>query len=397
MNRSCKYQSLDKYLTNSDIDLLRKSLLNWFKRDGRHWIPWKLKANGELADPGELLDPYPIWIAEVMLQQTKLGVVLPYWRKWMQVFPTLDALCRADEEDILMLWQGLGYYSRAKRIHQSSKLLMELIGIENSSDLTYWPIDLETWMSLPGIGRTTAGSILSSAFDLPISILDGNLKRVFSRMLASFQPPAKDRVRLWQFSGKLIQSKSPRNVNQALMDLGNSVCTFRNPKCKFCPWKGFCLAYSSSDPKMFPVQEKREPIPFHVIGIGIVLNEGKVLIDKRLNGGSLGGMWEFPGGKQHLGEDIKLTIEREVMEELAIKVDVSEHLISINHSYSHKNLRFIVHICQWIDGEPQPLASQEVRWVEPDQLCNYPFPAANSKIITALINYLKEDRLRKPD
>ena len=133
-------------------------------------------------------------------------------------------------------------------------------------------------------------------------------------------------------------------------------------------------------------------VPFQVIGVGVVLNEaGEVLIDQRLNEGLLGGLWEFPGGKQEQGELIVETISRELREELAIEVTVGEELISVEHAYSHKKLRFVVHLCQWLSGEPQPLASQQVRWVSPEALANYPFPAANARIIAALLDHLNPE------
>lgn len=359
---------------------LREALLAWWHTHGRHQIPWKLTATGEPASPGEQLDPYPIWVAEVMLQQTQVQVVLPYWRRWMAAFPSVEALAAADEHDVLLLWQGLGYYSRARRLHQGAR---QLLGQP-------WPRDLEGWLALPGIGRSTAGSILSSAFDLPFAILDGNVKRVLARLTRSPRPPARALAGFWQLSELVLDPRRPREFNQALMDLGSSLCTPRNPSCGTCPWQGGCAAYAAGDPARYPVKDASKPLPFQVIGVGVVLNgAGQVLIDQRLNEGLLGGMWEFPGGKQEPEEPIEATICRELREELAIEVAVGEELISLEHAYSHKRLRFVVHLCRWLSGEPQPLASQQVRWVDPQELGAYPFPAANAKIIAALLERLQ--------
>ena len=165
-------RSLQLDIPDIDIQDIQKNLLRWFQFNGRHWIPWKLNQNGQSPENCEVLDVYPIMIAEIMLQQTKLKVILPYWEKWMKYFPTIKNLVEASDSEVLLLWQGLGYYSRAHRIHQSSKKLLELIGEENYINPIYWPNDLNTWMSLPGIGRTTAASIISSAFDIPEAILD---------------------------------------------------------------------------------------------------------------------------------------------------------------------------------------------------------------------------------
>jgi len=373
----------------ADAPALRRLLLTWWQQHGRHTIPWKRRADGRPAADGEPLDPFPIWCAEVMLQQTQLQVVLPYWQRWMAAFPTLAALAAAEEHDVLLLWQGLGYYSRARRLHQGARAL---VAAAPPGEAPRWPRDLEGWLALPGIGRSTAGSILSSAFDQPFAILDGNVKRVLARLIASPRPPARELAGFWRLSEQLLDPQRPRAFNQALMDLGATVCTPRHPSCGRCPWQGHCAAYAAGNPADYPVKDAARELPFQVIGVGVVLNdEGLVLIDQRLNEGLLGGLWEFPGGKQEPGEAIEATISRELMEELAITVEVGEQLICLDHAYSHKRLRFVVHLCRWLSGDPQPLACQQVRWVEPAQLSAFPFPAANARIIAALLERLQAE------
>ena len=368
---------------------IQNSLLEWFRANGRSWIPWKLKKDGSIPQLGEHISPYGIWIAEVMLQQTQLKVVIPYWEKWMKVFPTLTSLTEADLENILLLWQGLGYYSRAKRIHQSSKILGEFVGKNSDQDPHSWPNLIDQWVSLPGIGRSTAGSIISSAFDLPTPILDGNVKRVFTRLLATENKSIQYEKKLWEFSSLLISKLRPRDFNQALMDLGAIICTPKKPSCTSCPLQNFCVAYTKYDPHDFPKKEMTKINPLQEIGIGLVFNKnGELLIDKRLESSSMGGMWEFPGGKKHINESIEQTIEREIKEELGILVKVGDKLLSFEHAYTHKKLHFTVHICQWISGEPKPLASQKLLWVFPDKLFDFPFPAANTKIIAELHKHL---------
>ncbi len=377
---------------------LRWLLLAWWQAHGRHAIPWKRRADGRPAADGEPLDPFAIWCAEVMLQQTQLQVVLPYWQRWMAAFPRLEALAAAEEHDVLLLWQGLGYYSRARRLQQGARQLLEAGSASATAPAADpWPRTLEGWLALPGIGRSTAGSILSSAFDLPFAILDGNVKRVLARLIASPRPPARELAGLWQLSELLLDPQRPRAFNQALMDLGATVCTPRNPSCGRCPWQGHCAAYAAGDPAAYPVKDAPRELPFQVIGVGVVRNgAGEVLIDQRLNEGLLGGLWEFPGGKQEPGEAIEATIARELREELAIEAAVGEELIVVDHAYSHKKLRFVVHLCTWLSGEPQPLASQQVRWVRPEQLADFPFPAANARIIAALLERLAADAAADP-
>ena len=368
-----------------------EQLLGWWQTDGRRdpaQKPWMFKSDGTWPLPEDSLSPYGIWIAEVMLQQTQLSVVLPYWQRWIMAFPTVEALAAASLEQVRLQWQGLGYYSRARRLHQAARVLVQ----------QPWPRDLDGWIALPGIGRTTAGGILSSAYNVPEPILDGNVKRVLARLHAHGRPPSRDQHLFWRWSEELLDLRRPRDFNQALMDLGATVCTPRRPGCDQCPWRASCAAYASGDPSGWPVVEERKPLPFQVIGIGVVINEaGDVLIDQRLEEGLLGGMWEFPGGKQEPGEPIEACIARELMEELGIEVSVGEGLITVDHAYSHKKLQFVVHLCRWISGEPQPLASQQVRWVRPEHLKDYPFPAANARIIEALLGRLsRSNQLEGP-
>ena len=373
---------------------LSQSLLAWWEVHGRKdpaLKPWMFTKDGRWPEPHEHLNVLECWIAEVMLQQTQLQVVLPYWERWMEAFPTLERLAEAREHDVLLLWQGLGYYSRARRLLAGAKQLMGQIAPASSMTLSAWPMDLDGWLLLPGIGRTTAGGILSSAFNSPLAILDGNVRRVLARLQAHPKPPARDQALCWQWSEALVASAPgrARDLNQALMDLGATVCTPRSPNCGCCPWQMHCAAYAAGDVERYPVKDTPRAVPFQVIGVGVVLNDaGEVLIDQRLNEGLLGGLWEFPGGKQEQGELIVDTITRELREELAIEVAVGEELISLDHAYSHKKLRFVVHLCQWRKGEPQPLESQQVRWVRPESLADYPFPAANARIIAALLDYV---------
>jgi A/G-specific adenine glycosylase len=371
------------------VPVLRRSLLTWWQLHGRHDIPWKLNRAGSPPADGEPLDPYGIWIAEVMLQQTQLTVALPYWHRWMAALPELGALATADEHEVLLLWQGLGYYARARRLQQGARLLWARA---KAGEGHPWPRDLEGWQALPGIGRSTAASILSSAFDRPAALLDGNALRVLARLTAHPVPPRRALAGFWRLSETLLDQRRPRAFNQGLMDLGATVCTPRSPTCGSCPWSQGCAAYAAGDPARFPVKDHTRPVPFQVIGVAVVLNgRGQVLIDQRLQEGLLGGLWEFPGGKQEPGEPIEATIRRELQEELAIEVEVGEELVVLDHAYSHKRLRFVVHLCRWLLGDPRPLASQQVRWVMPADLDAYPFPAANARIIEALRRRLHAD------
>ena len=173
------------------------------------------------------------------------------------------------------------------------------------------------------------------------------------------------------------------------MDLGTIICTPKKPSCFSCPIQNYCVAFTKYDPDDFPIKEMTKKKPLQEIGIGLVFNKnGELLIDQRLESSSMGGMWEFPGGKKTSDESIEKTIERELKEELGILVKVGAKLLSFEHAYTHKKLYFTVHICDWISGEPKPFASQKLLWVSPDKLFDFPFPAANTKIISELHKHL---------
>jgi A/G-specific adenine glycosylase len=344
---------------------LRRSLLAWYAAHGRT-LPWR-----------QTTDPYAIWVSEIMLQQTQVKTVIPYYQRWLDQFPTVAALAAADQQQVLKVWQGLGYYARARNLHQAAQQVMEQGG--------EFPTALEAVMALPGVGRTTAGGILSAAFNQPVPILDGNVKRVLSRLVASPVPPNRAINQLWQLSEQLLDPQQPRDFNQALMDLGATLCTPKNPACLLCPWNQHCRAYQTNMQNQIPVSESRTPIPHKQIGVAVIWNDQRqILIDRRRAEGLLGGLWEFPGGKIEPGETVEDCIRREILEELGIEIEVGAHLITIEHAYSHFHVTLNVHHCRYVSGEPQPIECDEVRWVEVSELEQYPFPVANIKIIQAL-------------
>ncbi len=353
-------------LPNFAISELRQDLLHWYARSGRD-LPWR-----------QTRDPYAIWISEIMLQQTQVKTVMPYFDRWMRQFPTIAALATADLQTVLKLWEGLGYYARARNLHRAAhQIVSEHNGV--------FPQDLDTVLKLPGIGRTTAGGILSAAFDQAIPILDGNVKRVFARISALPIPPSKALPQLWELSEALIDPDYGRDFNQAIMDLGATICTPRNPACLICPWQRHCQAYNLGIQTQLPMSETRAPLPHKIIGVAVIWNElGQILIDRRKPEGLLGGLWEFPGGKVELDETIEACIQREIKEELGIEIAVGDRLIVVDHTYTHFRVTLNVHHCQHLSGEPQPIECDEIRWVEIHDLEQFPFPKANLQIIEAL-------------
>ncbi len=345
---------------------LRRDLLEWYIDQGRD-LPWRNTIN-----------PYKIWVAEIMLQQTQVKTVIPYYQRWLAQFPTVETLAASDLQQVLKLWQGLGYYARARNLHAAAQKVVQDYG-------GTFPQNLEEVLKIPGIGRTTAGGILSSAFNTPISILDGNVKRVLARLSALSVPPAKALKYLWQLSDQLLDPTYPRDFNQALMDLGATVCLPKTPNCADCPWKTDCQAYLSNLQSQIPMREVSAPLPHKFIGVAVIWNEdGQILIDKRPAKGLLGGLWEFPGGKIEADETVEACIVREIQEELAIEVEVGEHLITLEHAYTHFKVTLNVYHCRYLRGEPQAIECDEFRWVTLDEIEQFPFPKANEKIIAAL-------------
>jgi A/G-specific adenine glycosylase len=238
---------------------------------------------------------------------------------------------------------------------------------------------------LPGIGRTTAGGIASAAFNCVAPILDGNVKRVLARLIGLNKPSNRAIKTLWQTSEILLSPDEPRDFNQALMDLGATICTPKQPDCDRCPWVELCFASTHQLQHQLPMTESRTPLSLKQIGVAVIWNnQGEILIDRRPADGLLGGLWEFPGGKIEANETPEDCIHREILEEIGIEITVGEHLITVDHAYTHFKVRLIVHHCQYVSGTPQTLACEEIRWVKPTQLSNFPFPKANQRIIEAL-------------
>jgi A/G-specific adenine glycosylase len=353
-------------LPNFAILDLRIALLSWYAQGGRD-LPWRRER-----------DPYPIWISEIMLQQTQVKTVIPYYHRWLERFPTVESLAEASQQEVLKQWEGLGYYARARNLHACAGIIVQDYGGR-------FPRTLDAALSLPGIGRTTAGGILSAAFNLPLPILDGNVKRILARLMGLQVPPAKAMPQLWHCSERLLDPENPRDFNQALMDLGATVCTPKTPECDRCPWTFECKAYQLQMQADLPMRETSNPLPHKQIGVAVIWNDqGEILIDRRRQEGLLGGLWEFPGGKIEPGETVPDCIHREIREELAIEVEVGAQLITLEHAYTHFRVTLTVHHCRHISGVPQPLESDEVRWVRLDEIDQFPFPKANVKIIEAL-------------
>ena len=353
-------------IEEEDAIALRQALLSWYRTQGRD-LPWRRSRN-----------PYKIWVSEIMLQQTQVKTVIPYYERWLEAFPTVQDLAAASQQSVLKLWEGLGYYARARNLHAAAQ---QVVNEFNSA----FPQTLEGAIALKGIGRTTAGGILSAAFNQPVAILDGNVKRVLSRLVALPVPPSKALNQLWTLSEQVLDRQHPRDFNQAFMDLGATLCTRHHPACLLCPWQSRCAAYNQNAVSRFPMTDSKKPVPHKHIGVAVISDgQGKILIDRRKQEGLLGGLWEFPGGKIEPGESVEECVSREIKEELGIEIAVGDRLITIEHAYTHFKVTLNVFNCTHLSGEPQPIECDEVKWVTLDEIDEYPFPKANGQIIEAI-------------
>ncbi len=346
---------------------LRTCLLRWFGKNARH-LPWR-KTD----------DPYAIWVSEVMLQQTQVETAKPYYERFLRRFPTVKKLAKARFDSVLKLWEGLGYYGRARNLHLAAqKIVSDFAG--------RIPQDKHALLTLPGIGQYTAGAISSIAFGRAEPVVDGNVTRVLCRVFRLHGNPQSAGVKrkLWSLATDLVPPSKPGIFNQALMELGSTVCVRGKPKCDICPLARICGAKRHGEQEILPARAPTKRLPRYTVAVGIIYNKGKVLIDKRKPTGLLGGLWEFPGGKKRKRESLKAALKREVREELGIDVSVERPLMAVEHAYSHFRVRLHVFECRHVAGRPRCHSCQAAKWVQPSQLRRYAFPAANKKIIEGL-------------
>lgn len=347
---------------------LTSRLLAWYTEHRRN-LPWR-----------ETRDPYRIWVAEVMLQQTQVATVIPYYERFLARFATVEALAAAPLDDVLKLWEGLGYYSRARHLHAAArKVVSEFDG--------RIPDTMEGLLSLPGTGRYTASAVLSIASGQDVPAADGNVRRVLSRVYAIDEDVTRGpgQRRLWQLAESLVPAGQAGDFNQALMDLGATVCTPRAPSCHQCPLAEECQAYQRGQQELFPIRKPRHPLPHYEVTAGVVWNsDGRFLIAQRPPEGLLGGLWEFPGGKREPHETLEECLRRELAEELEIEVVVGPPLTEVQQAYTHFRITLYAFHCRLVGGQPRALGCADWRWTTLGDVDQYAFSAADHKVIGAL-------------
>lgn len=354
-------------MTEPEIQQFQQHLLTWFDEEFRD-LPWRQTS-----------DPYAIWVSEIMLQQTQVKTVVPYYQRFMAAFPTLQDLANAPLDDVLKVWEGLGYYARARNLHKAANVIVQ------THDGVF-PDKIEHVKALPGIGPYTAAAIMSIAFGADLPVIDGNVNRVLSRLFrVPVDPKSTEGQKLVQTHAELLFAHGRAGAyNQAIMELGAMICTPRSPKCLLCPVSSFCQARLAGQQTQFPIKSPKKQRPHRHIAVGIVWKDGHLLIDQRKHEDMLGGLWEFPGGKVQDGESYEQAVVREVKEELGIDVHVKNHVATIEHGYSHFTITMHAYECQYVAGEPQAIECADWRWVTLEDLHNYAFPRANGKLLEIL-------------
>jgi len=351
----------------STPNTLQQALLDWFDKNQRD-LPWRSSYT-----------PYQIWISEIMLQQTQMDRVTVFFSRWMNTFPDIATLAMASEDQILKCWEGLGYYSRARNILKTAQILVE----RHEGRI---PSSRKELLKLPGIGPYTAGAIASISFNRDVPVVDANIERIFARLfnidLISGSPEAK-RIH-WQKAETLLPPKQARNFNQGLMELGALICRPKKPDCSLCPLTPYCLALKHDLIPERPIPKKSTKILPIEMATGVLLHNGQLFIQQRLEDDVWGSLWEFPGGRLKLGETPEQTVVREFFEETEFKIEIDSKITTTIHHFTRYKVTlhcFLVTLAQQ-DSDPVLHAAQEFKWIPFTALGNHAFPAGHRKLIT---------------
>lgn len=346
---------------------LRRALLAWYRANARD-LPWRRTR-----------DPYRIWLSEIMLQQTRVKAVLGYYQRFLDALPTVQALAEADEQRVLKLWEGLGYYSRARNLRRAARTVVTEHG-------GLFPHAADELQKLPGVGRYTAGAIASIAFGRRAAVLDGNVKRVLARLLRVDQSVDDSAVirALWAAAEWLVPARAPGDFNQAMMELGARICLPRRPLCRRCPARRLCAAFAAGRQEELPHRRAKKAVPHHDIVVAVIAKRGRYLIGRRPPDAMLGGLWELPGGKIEPGETHAQALVREIREECGLEVSVGEKVTAVEHAYSHFTITLHAYRCEVVAGRVGARWHDELRWIPRSRLEDYAWPAANRKVLGLL-------------
>ena len=347
--------------------ILQQSLLKWYNAHQRD-LPWR-----------NATDPYPVWISEVMLQQTQVQTVIPYYLKFLDRFPNVAALAQADTDALLRLWAGLGYYSRARNLQKAARIIVSHFGGR-------FPQNYQDVLALPGIGRYTAAAIVSIAFGQPYAVLDGNVSRVLARLFRISGDLKSSAVqgRLWEAAQELLPVTRPGDFNQAVMELGATLCSPRQPRCLLCPWTRHCLARQEGLQELLPQKVHRER-PRKLLQAAVVIrHRGRFLIERRSGRVLLEGFWEFPSTELRSNGTAMKMVQRFVAETYRLKVEPLEPFITVKHSITSRRIELQVFQAKLASGLKPNGNAVDCRWVRLRDISRYPFAAASQRIVEAL-------------
>lgn len=348
---------------------IASALLSWYATHKRN-LPWR-----------QTKDPYRIWVSEILLQQTRVDAAIPYYHRFFAQFPTVTDLAQASLEQVLKAWENLGYYARARNLHRAAQLVVARHGGRI-------PDTHEELCALPGIGRYTAGAILSIAFGRAAPALDANLLRVLARLRAVASPVHTDaaRKRLEGIAARLLPPESPGAFNQALMDLGSLVCTPRRPRCLSCPVRGHCRAHAEGLAEALPARKGKKAVPHARVVAALVRDRrGRWLVVQRPPQGLLASLWKFPGGFLRPGEVPADGLARCCAEEVGMAIAAGPLLASVNHAYTHLRITLEAYAGAGNGGRPQAKGCQAWRWVTEKALEALPLSRADRLLARAIV------------
>jgi len=357
------------YNTIKNIEFSR-NLLSWFNKNKRQ-LPWR-----------KTKDPYKIWLSEVMLQQTQVETVIPYYVKWVKRFPSIHHVANSKSDSLLKYWEGLGYYRRCINFHQSCKIIV-------SEGNGKFPDELEQFLKLPGVGIYTASAVLSISYNYPIPLIDANVNRVISRFLAKDNIVLGDKNLFLSFLNKIISKTQPGTFNEGLMELGSQICKNTNPLCNDCPINYNCKSNQMGIQSLFPKRIKKKKKPLIKVVTGIIWNKDKFYIQKRLNKKHLSNLWEFPGSKLKSNENLKVALKRGVMKDAGTNIIIKNKIKTIKHDYSSFSIELTLFNCI-IDGIIDN-HNCDYNFIKPSEINLYAFPKANHK----LFDYIKKNGWKK--
>ncbi len=347
--------------------ILSERLLDWFARHARD-LPWRRGRN-----------PYRAWVAEVMLQQTRVETVIPYYERFLARFPSIRALAAVSLDEVLKVWEGLGYYARARNLHTAAGQIVAARGGQ-------LPDTFDGLLALPGVGRYIAGALASIVFGRDVPAVDGNVRRVLCRVFGIREDVTRSAVQreLERLAANLLPSGRAGAFNEALMELGATVCTPRSPRCVRCPLRDLCLARAEGEAEALPVRRPRKRVPHYDVAAAVTIrDDGRVLVAQRNADDMLGGLWEFPGGKREPGETLPECLAREMREEMDVDVGVGELLLVVEHAYTHFRITLHAFRCRLLSGQVRCLDCAAFRWATPDELDALPMSVADRKVARA--------------